>query len=73
MLMTSPVLKEGPVDFRCISEGFCPCGAKIRAGYANGHPTVVHPMPMCQTFKAFESPTDYLRFVNNAFERRGKG
>jgi hypothetical protein len=68
-----PVLKDGQVDFRCTSEGFCTCGAKIRAGYANDHPTVLHPMPMCKTFEAFESPIDYLRYVNNTFERRGKG
>lgn len=52
-------------EFEPHTEGTCICGVTIAAGYCNGHPTVLHPLPMCETFKRFESPIDFLAYVNN--------
>jgi hypothetical protein len=53
-------------------EGFCSCGTAIRVGYLHGHPTVLHPLPTCSTFEQYDSPIDYLRAVNDAFQRSPK-
>lgn len=53
------------IDFDSLSEGTCICGAKISAGYAEGHPTVLHALPMCELFQRIESPIEFLAYVNN--------
>jgi len=59
-----------PVHFECGGEGKCLCGVHITIGYANGHPTVIHPLPTCKTFDRFESPIDYLHYINHVIENR---
>jgi hypothetical protein len=53
-------------------ESVCTCGKVIRVGYLEGHPTVIHPLPMCSTFRRYDSPIDYLRAINDAFQRSPK-
>jgi hypothetical protein len=57
------------ITFNREAEGKCVCGVHIHAGEVNGHPTVLHPFPTCETFNRFESPIDYLEYVNKM--RRG--
>lgn len=57
------------ITFNREAEGKCLCGVDIHAGFANGHPTVLHPFPTCKTFDRIESPIEYLAYVNKM--RRG--
>lgn len=59
-----PVIVGEPMAFDCFGEGICTCGAVIKLGDTNGHPTVMHPMPMCETFMRYESPIDYIKHLN---------
>lgn len=45
-----------PFKFESKAEGTCLCGLKFSVGYVDDHPTVLHPLPMCETFNRFESP-----------------
>lgn len=50
----------------------CPCGVKVTIGYCDGHPAVVHPLPMCEHFNRYESPVDYVHFLNTESLRQAK-
>lgn len=56
-------------NFESLVEGVCICGLRIKVGYTDGQPTVMHPLPMCDTFKRYESPIDYLKHLNDQIDR----
>jgi hypothetical protein len=57
-----------PMNFEALGDGTCTCGAKVKFGYTDGHPTAMHPMPQCETFLRFESPIDYIKHVNSLLD-----
>lgn len=60
------------VRFHPVVEADCPCGCKVRVGYSDGQPTVLHPWPMCEHFIKYESPVDYVHFLQQEAIRQAK-
>lgn len=46
----------------------CPCGSEVTIGFSEGAPTVLHPLPTCALFDRFESPVDYVHYLNLLLE-----
>lgn len=57
--------KPGSVTrFQTAVRARCPCGCEVSIGYSEGVPSVVHPLPTCKLFDTFDSPVDYVHFLN---------
>jgi hypothetical protein len=49
--------------FKPIGETTCTCGCQILIGFIDDHALIMHKLPVCETYKRFESPVDYLHHI----------